>query len=258
MPQSRSLPTVFAPLPSPLSVRRLFGAVALSVALGLPARAEPVKQEAQFDLVMLGLTAGSLQFSGLEEQGRYAVRGVLSSGGILAFLRKVSYDASANGRVEDGRYRPARYAERADTGKRVSEAVMEYPRGVPKVISYNPPREPQKNDVDPATQSGTLDPLTALYATLQDVAPGKECQVTVPMFDGRRSSRLSITAPVVAGDQVTCQGEYRRIAGFSDKDMAEKTVFPFTLVYEPAPDGRMRVILVEMETLYGTARLVRQ
>ena len=235
----------------------ILGAVfSLLLCVGLPATAEPVRQEAQFDLVMLGLTAGSLQFSGVEEGGRYSVRGVLTSGGILAFLRKVSYDARANGRVVEGRYRPARYAEIADTGKRRSEAVMEYARGVPKVMSYSPPREPQKNDVDAATQGGTVDPLTALYATLQ--APGKECQVTVPMFDGRRSSRLSITAPVADGDRVTCQGEYRRIAGFSDKDMAEKTRFPFTLTYEPTPDGRMRVVLVEMDTLYGKARLVRQ
>ncbi|OYU17510.1 MAG: hypothetical protein CFE34_15360 [Rhodobacteraceae bacterium PARR1] len=241
-----------------LPLCRLTAGLALTLALALPLQAEPIRQEARFDLVMLGLTAGSLQFSGIEDGGRYSVRGVLSSGGILAFLRKVSYDARANGRVVEGAYRPARYAERADTGKRVSEAVMEYPRGVPKVVSYNPPREPQKNDVDPATMAGTVDPLTALYATLRDVDPGQECQVTVPMFDGRRSSRLSITAPVVAGDEVTCQGEYRRIAGFSDKDMAEKTVFPFTLVYEPAADGRMRVMLVEMETLYGTARLVRR
>ena len=241
-----------------LLLRHVMAGLVLTLGLTMPARAEVVRQEAQFDLVMLGLTAGSLQFSGLEEQGRYAVRGVLASGGILAFLRKVSYDARVNGRVVDGAYRPARYAERADTGKRGSEAVMESPRGVPKVVSYNPPREPQKNDVDPATMGGTVDPLTALYATLQDVAPGKECQVTVPMFDGRRSSRLSISAPVAEGDQVTCQGEYRRIAGFSDKDMAEKTRFPFTLTYAPAPDGRMRVMLVEMETLYGTARLVRR
>ena len=243
--------------------RRLFAGLVLSLALGLPmvsapVMAEPVQQEAQFDLVMLGFTAGSLQFSGVEEGGRYVVRGVLASGGILAFLRKVSYDARAHGLISDGRYRPAEYSERADTGKRVSEAVMDYPHGVPRVVSYNPPRAPQKNDVDPATQGGTVDPLTALYATLQDVAPGKECQVTVPMFDGRRSSQLSITAPVVEGDEVTCQGEYRRIAGFSDKDMAEKTRFPFTLTYAPAPDGRMRVMLVEMDTLYGKARLVRR
>lgn len=250
-------------MPQTLSSRRFFAGLVLSLALGwpvisAPAMAEPVQQEAQFDLVMLGLTAGSLQFSGVEEGGRYAVRGVLASGRILAFLRKVSYDARVDGRVGDGGYRPAKYSERADTGKRVSEAVMDYPRGVPRVVSYNPPRAPQKNDVDPATQAGTVDPLTALYATLQDVAPGKECQVTVPMFDGRRSSQLSITAPVVEGDEVTCQGEYRRIAGFSDKDMAEKTRFPFTLTYAPAPDGRMRVMLVEMDTLYGKARLVRR
>ena len=55
-----------------------------------------------------------------------------------------------------------------------------------------------------------------------------------------------------------CQGEYRRIAGFSKRDMEEKTAFPFTLTYAPTADGQMHVELVEMETLYGTARMVRR
>lgn len=233
-------------------------ALTLALITPLSVRAEPVRQEARFDLVMLGLTAGSLSFAGVEDGGRYSVKGRLASTGILNFLRKVSYDAAASGQVKDSSYRPARYSEIADTGKRRSEAVMEYKSGVPQVVSYNPPREPRARDVDPATQGGTVDPLTALYATLQDVAPGQECNVDVPMFDGRRSSRLAISSPSPTKDGVTCQGEYRRIAGFSDKDMAEKTRFPFTLTYVATPEGRMRVVEVQMDTLYGKARLVRR
>ena len=224
-----------------------------------PAAAEPLRQEASFDLVMLGLTAGNLTFAGVEEEGSYAVTGTLASGGILAFIRKVRYDAEARGRVQDGRYIPRSYSEKADTGKRQSEAEMTYDDGVPRVMKYAPPRGKREWDVDPATQAGTVDILTALYATLQDVAPGQECNRETAMFDGRRASRLTLGAPTAGEDgSVTCPGAYRRVAGFSPEDMAERTEFPFTLTYAPGPDGRMRVVEVAMETLYGRARLVRQ
>ena len=72
-----------------------------------------------------------------------------------------------------------------------------------------------------------MDPLTAMFATLRDVAPGQECQVSLKMFDGRRATRLTLGGRQAAGDKVTCAGEYRRVAGFSPEDMAEKTRFPF-------------------------------
>lgn len=226
--------------------------------LGAQAQAETTRDQARFDLVMLGLTAGSVTFSAEQTDSAYAVTGRLETAGAVAFLKKVSYDARSAGTVTGGTYVPSRYSEKADTGERQSEAVMEYVDGVPQVKSYNPPRKARKSDINPATQGGTVDPLTALYATLRDVAPGEECKISVPMFDGRRASRLSLSAPVRQGDSVTCQGEYRRVAGFSKSDMKKKTSFPFSLTYTPTADGKMRVTEIEMDTLYGQARLIRQ
>lgn len=232
---------------------------ALAVAfLPAAALAEPVRDSARFDLVMLGLTAGTLQFDGTEEDGRYRVQGLLASSGLLSFVRKVSYDAAAEGQVSGTTYSPARYTEKADTGRRQSQAEIVWQDSVPELRAYSPPRKPRKTDVDPATQSGSIDPLTALYATLRDAAPGAECNRTFAMFDGRRASRLSLGEPKRNGNEVTCDGEYRRVAGFSKQDMAEKTRFPFTLTYAVGDDGRMQVVEVAMETLYGQARLVRR
>ena len=73
---------------------------ALAVALfPVAAGAETIRDSARFDLVMLGLTAGTLQFEGTETDGRYRVRGLLASGGLLSVVRKVSYDATAEGLV---------------------------------------------------------------------------------------------------------------------------------------------------------------
>ncbi len=87
---------------------------------------------------------------------------------------------------------------------------------------------------------------------------GQECDLALKLFDGKRSSRLTLGAPQAVDGGVACPGEYRRVAGFSAEDMAERSRFPFTVYLEPAGDGMMRVREVVMETLYGNARLKRR
>jgi len=211
-----------------------------------------------FDLSIRGIRAGTLSFSGEATAGRYAVSGRLESAGLVGMVRQVRYDGQAEGSLRQGRFTPARYREQADTGRRQSESVMEYRRGIPQVKVYNPPRELGSDGIDPATQGGTVDPLTALFATLRDVAPGEECNRTLTMFDGKRRSQLVLGAPSAVEGGVACPGEYRRLAGFSAGDMAEKTRFPFTVRLGPAESGLMQVEEVTMESIYGNARLKRR
>lgn len=233
-----------------------FAAIALVAGLAAPAFAQ--QDRGTYELVLRGVRAGSLSFSAVQDGNAYAVTGQLKTSGIAALLRKIRYDAGSNGVISGDAYVPETYSENANTGKRQSQAVMAYKDGVPQVKSYNPPRAPKPFDVDPATMGGTVDPLTALYATLRDVAAGKECAVNLKLFDGKRSSQITTGDRQEAGDQVVCRGEYRRLAGYSAEDLAEKTRFAFSLIYSPAGDGQMRVTEVSMETLYGKARLIRR
>ena len=233
--------------------------VALAVlAAVLTASTSHAEEPVVFDLSIRGIRAGTLSFSGEASAGRYAVSGRLESAGLVGMVRRVRYDGQAEGSLQQGRFTPARYREQADTGKRQSESVMEYRRGVPQVKVYNPPRELGADGLDPATQGGTVDPLTALFATLRDVAPGGECNQTLTMFDGKRRSQLVLGAPSPVEGGIACPGEYRRLAGFSADDMAEKTRFPFTLRLVPGPSGLMQVDEVTMESIYGNARLKRR
>jgi len=236
------------------------GVSVVVLALGLGGAAPVVAQTDQvaFDLTVRGIGAGSLRFSATQKGTGYAVAGRLESGGLVGMLRKIRYDASARGTISKGRYVPSSYTEQADTGKRQSAATMDYKRGVPQLKSYDPPREAQAGDVDPATMGGSVDPLTALYATLRDVDAGNECNVSLQMFDGRRSTQLRLSKPQANGATVVCAGEYRRLAGYSAGEMAEKTRFPFTLTYAPASEGRMQVVEVAMDSLYGKATLKRR
>jgi hypothetical protein len=229
-------------------------ATLIALALPLPARAET----AQFDLSIRGIRAGTLTFDGAAEAGRYAVTGRLESTGLVGLLRKIRFDGEVQGRIEDKRFTPARYVERADTGKRQSEAVMEYRRGVPQVKVYNPPRAPGDGGIDPARQGGTVDPLTAMFATLRDVPAGNACNLALTLFDGKRRSQVTLGPPQPREGGATCPGEYRRLEGFSADDMAEKSRFPFTVHLVPGPEGMLRVAEVTMESLYGNARLKRR
>ena len=113
--------------------------------------------------------------------------------------------------------------------------------------------------MDPAKQTGTIDPLTALYAVLRDVDRGEACKLDVKLYDGSKRTQVKLEPAQSKGANVICAGEYRRLEGFSAKDMDEKSRFPFTLTYAPTPDGaRLQVIEIATDTIYGKGRLKRR
>lgn len=213
---------------------------------------------ATFDVSLGGFRAGILAISGVETATQYSAAGKLQSSGLLRVIREISYDARSTGRITPGGFVPTRYQETANTGERVSRAVMDYVNGVPQVKSYDPPQERSARDVDPATQGGTLDPMTTIYAVLRDAPREDVCTLDVFMFDGRRRSQVTTAAPVADGDKIDCEGQYRRVAGFRESQMADRTVFPFRLTYSPNGDGTYHVTRVVFETLYGKAVLNRR
>ena len=216
------------------------------------------KDSAVFDLSLRGIRAGQLVMNGAEANGRYTAAGRLATTGIVAKIRKVSYEAASKGRVKGGKYTPSSYSEKADTGKRVSNATMSYKGGVPQVKAYEPKRDPKPYDVKASTQGGTVDPMTALYAAMRDVPKDQVCALDVKMFDGRRRSQIKFSNPTPKGDGFTCDGEYRRLKGFSPEDLAERTKFPFTVTYTPTEGGEYQVQRISMTTLYGAAVLKRR
>ncbi|MEM6594115.1 MAG: DUF3108 domain-containing protein [Pseudomonadota bacterium] len=230
---------------------RLGIAALCSLVFAGPALAEG-RTDAVFNVSIRGLSAGMLSVRGVEQAGRYETTGVLQSGGLLGLVASLKYSAKASGAVRGARFSPARYDEDADTGKRKSRTTMTYAGGVPKVVAGT------TGTLSPASQKGTVDPQTAIYAAFRDVDADQVCKLDVQMFDGKRRSQVRLRSPRPDGNLILCNGEYRRLAGFSDADMAEKTRFPFNLYYAKTAEGRYRVERVVTETLYGTAVMTRR
>lgn len=234
------------------------GAVLLA-ALALPVpQAGAAGGAAEFAVSIRGFRVASLTLSGRRDGAAYDVTGTLASAGLLGWVRHIRYDASVTGRFLGPRPVPSRYVENADTGKRRSQAVMAYRDGVPQVKSYNPPRPPAVQEIAPVTQGGTVDPLTALYMVLRDVPRAGACDLRLTLFDGRRRSQVVLGPAETSGGRIACAGEYRRLQGFTDADMAEKSRFPFRLTYDDAGGGLVHVTEISMDTLYGKGRMIRR
>lgn len=231
--------------------RKAFGLAAIACLSGAPALADG-STNAVFKVAIRGLTAGTLTVKGTETGGSYSTSGVLKSGGLVGILAKVTYTASSKGSVNGSNFSPSRYDENADTGKRKSKTAMTYSGGVPRVVAGD------TGELNPASQKGTVDPQTAIYAAFRDVDAADVCKLNVQMFDGKRRSQVQLRSPRADGDMIKCDGEYRRLKGFSAKDMAEKTRFPFNLYYAKTGDGRYRVEKVVTQTLYGNATMTRR
>jgi len=231
----------------------------LAVTMAAPAPSfAGAKDTGTFDIYIRGIRAAALTFNGAEANGRYAAAGKLQAAGIVGLLFKVEYDAASKGRVHGGAYVPSRYSEVANTGKRQSESVMEYKSGVPQVKTYKPAREVRVGDVKPASQKGTIDPMTAIYAALRDVPKDQICALNVKMFDGARRSQIKFSNPVAEDEGFVCDAEYRRLKGFTAAELAERSKFPFKVKYVPLESGDYRVTKVTMETLYGSAVMNRR
>lgn len=236
---------------------RSLATAALLALLAMPAAAQ-VQTQSTWDLTIRGLRAATFTFSSQETQAAYGARAGLQSAGLLRMVKSLAFQASTDGRVQNGRFLPSRYTENVDTGSRKSLAELAWRDGVPEVRRSEPAREHRDRDVDPASQGGTIDPLTAIFAGLRDQPRATLCQTDSTLFDGRRRSRVKLSDPVAKGREVTCTGLYQRIAGFSEREMKEKRDFPFRITYAPGGNGLMQAREVRMETLYGPAVMTRR
>lgn len=241
------------------SIRPLAAAIlGTTLALSAPAKADQTDRIV-FDVVLKGLTAGRLTINGKITGTQYGANGVMETTGLAGLLKTIRYDATVSGGFAAGRFTPQHFALKSQRGDARSAQTIVYKGGVPVSVSREPPRTPRPADVDPAKQGGTIDPLTALYAVLRDVNKDEACQLSVTLYDGAKRSQVALNPAKVQGERVSCAGEYRRLQGFSEKEMAEKSRFPFTLTYAPTPDGaRLQVIEISTDTILGKARMKRR
>lgn len=244
----------------PRQTRSRAGLLAMVLILTAPAPAAMAtgRDEAAFDLFILGMRAGQFAYSAVETGESYAVNARLESSGIVRMIRRFSQDARAEGRRRVGRLEPLRYDRQSVFGASRSQTRMSYQGGVPRLDGDQGANPRPEWALNPASQRGTLDPLTAIYAVLREMPRNQACAAPLAIFDGTRRAEVVFAAPEITDDTIICAAEYRRVAGYAPDAMAEQTRFPFRLVFAASGAGRVRVERMQINSLLGPATLIRR
>jgi hypothetical protein len=247
----------FNPKGVQVMLRKLVSA-ALAMGLAFPASAQDRREEFVFDSYVSGIKIGVVRFNAVERGSSYALAGNMNTAGIVGIFHKMAYDATARGTVRGNSFSPSRYSEKGFSGNWHTDVVVEWKGGIPTMTKHEPVLEPKPHHPDPAKERGTIDSLTALYATLRELPPEMACTGSWQLFDGRQGATLRLHSPKKVGDKLECKGEYRRRSGFTEQELKDRTVFPFDLLYEPREGGKLRVSELTTASIFGTVRMVRR
>jgi len=229
----------------------------LALAAAMPAMAQTGQESASFTVSINGLTVGAFSFAANRKGPAYAVKARAASSGLAGILRPFTLVSTARGVETDGRYSPQSYVSQSDGARAGRGGELAFKSGVPTVIKADQEREPGAPIVDPATQKGAVDPLTALYAVLRDTPRDAACSLDLRLFDGHRGSRMTLSNPTATGEGITCAGLYRRIDGYPPQELAERPTFRFSVTYQPTEGGQLRATELSLDSSYGPARLAR-
>jgi len=210
---------------------------------------------ATYDVRLLGVKVGQMAMAGRVKKNAYVVKSEFSTKGLVGTMARASFDLQSRGRVKNDAFQPTYYSEDINTGRRQSSARLVYTNGVPEVAGGTLAAEDDL--LDPRTEKGTLDPLSGMFFAMRDQHPDEVCKVGVTVFDGARRSRFEMTERIETDTGFHCTGAYRRIAGFSDRELKRQTVFPVAVDYRFKGEV-LQAVRVEVRSVYGKAVLVRR
>lgn len=212
-------------------------------------------QQHIFDVYILGLKLGRLNYAVEYKNNSYSAAGNLRSTGVFSAIAKYSFEASSQGKIERGVFKPTYYSERSDTGRRKEQKILRY---FDHGIELETKKTAKPYWQDPNQQMDALDPMSAIIFILRDQTEANVCKQNFAMFDGIRRVGIKF----VEGEETTegylrCKGIYTRVGGYSAKELKDGTNFPFYVSYQIKSDD-YRVISFQMTTTRGRAKFVRR
>ncbi|MBO9449134.1 DUF3108 domain-containing protein [Tropicibacter sp. R16_0] len=212
--------------------------------------------DALFDVQAWGVKIGEFRIAGQERSSSYSVTSKFETTGLVKQLGRIWFTMSAKGQKSGDSFVPARYAERVQTGRRKSEAQIDYSSGFPLLTGGKLGTE-DAEVLDATAQTDTVDPLTAMFIALRDQPRAGLCTLNQPIFDGARRTIAFMTGRRDDGDNVICTGQFRRLGGYSAKQLRQGRNSSYELTYVPS-GPLMRVQEARVTSSRGTAILTRR
>lgn len=218
------------------------------------ASAEPGTFAGIYDFYLGGIWGGEFAIDARLGDGRYRAEAAGKTTGIVSYVWNAGFAATTDGALAAPGYVPERYAADAYTARRSQKVEVRYADGAPREVAAEPPFEPKPWAIEPAAQTGTSDPLSAMLAGLALQRGEALCDRRIEVFDGRRRYVIELGAPMADQGMMRCAALYRRIAGFKPEQM-ERPDWPLDLWFAAGPDGLWHLDRAMGEMKFGIATL---
>lgn len=205
-----------------------------------------------------GVQIGEAYFVSEPRGDGYRIDLTLETDGVVDWFFQAAMRSVVEGGVSGERFAPASWD--LDVVSDEGDFVMrvDYVGDAPSEVSAEPPFDPRPWQIDPTAQSRTLDPLSAILMAMAPRDRDDLCDITLPIFDGRRRYDVVIDRVIRETDRddgvvrIDCGGSYRRIAGFKPRFM-EMDDIDFRVRFDLLPDGSVRPIRAWSDTEFGAA-----
>ena len=211
-------------------------------------------EQYSFDVFLWCLKVGELVYSIKKESNQYDISGILRSKGFARVVTKYKFVAQTQGRLSKSKYYPSSYSEKSDTGRRKEEKSIVYHKMIPKITSA---KAPKPHWAQPKSQKGTVDPMTAIHLVMGDRIEKALCTQKINLFDGARRIEIILSKVNIQKNSAQCRGDYIRQDGYTDEEMKEGKIFPFTINYIKRNE-LYAVESLEIKALRGRTKFTRR
>lgn len=201
----------------------------------------------------------------------------METDGFLGRVAQWKTDVRAQGQMAAGLLpRPRQFTAHGSWRDQPRLTTVDYtPDGTPTLTLADPEPEKDREPVPADLRLGTVDPVSAIVAVLDQVAKAGNCDITVPVYDGRQRYDLvfatqgetvleASSLSIYAGPATACTVRYKPLAGRwkenrqrdRDREGARQRDIPVTLYLAPAMEGGPPVpVRLEMDSMLGAVKV---
>jgi hypothetical protein len=201
-------------------------AVCLTCLLALTSQSAQAKKiDLKYRVFVGGLEAGEVTLQINHGEDSYHVISEIRSLGLVDVLIKFRSNSFSKGRVINNIVSPTKHEAHNMWRGDPRSVVMSYNERGPHMVDVAPlPEDDDRLPVKEGMKLATIDALSAaLVTSLSAMSESNRCNMSVPIFDGRRRYNVhikgeeeqAVEGPIYSGDAYRCELKIERIAGHS-------------------------------------------
>jgi hypothetical protein len=204
----------------------------------------------EYEITIGGVVLALSRFKLVLDAESYELKVTIKPGGIPSILSSSKMKSQAEGLRAGAMIVPRQYRSVYLKRKKHHRSVkIDYGSDTISAIQADPTtKEDKRPPLTEPLSAGTLDPLSAALALLQEVAESGRCQGTRQVYDGRRLFHVQVQEPTglirVAGrpesldplpeTKLLCRVAIGKVDGFRDKEIMRRR-YPEAILAELAP-----------------------